>query len=278
MHRFYSNDCRVRYHILAQLAIGWTGALVLSAMAGAAAPDAATNSSGSAPNTAAKAGTQSSEDVLKWLKMSGSSKAEPKENPKPAAKETKEAVSKPTAVTVATPAAPPTPAAVPVVASVGAPVVAPVSTQAAPALAALAPPSITATTATPAASAPPPLTVASLGPAPIAELPPVATAIAPNGPTGPAALAPAAPTLRVLSREQPKFPNDAQNNGVTSGKVKALLHVAPDGSVSQVEIIEATPKRVFDRAVTNAALRWKFAPIAAAQTTEVSFSFTVDGQ
>ncbi len=94
---------------------------------------------------------------------------------------------------------------------------------------------------------------------------PVATAVTP-------ALS-VEPEVKVLSRAQPDFPREAENRGVTKGKVVARLYVGTDGVVTRVEIVEASPKRVFDSAVTTAAMRWKFSPMSVPNATEVTFNF-----
>ena len=82
-----------------------------------------------------------------------------------------------------------------------------------------------------------------------------------------------AATLTLLSQVQPEFPRDALRDGVTEGKVKAKLTIDAAGVVSDVAIVEATPPRVFNRAVTQALSRWKFNPGAEGRTfvTEISF-------
>ena len=68
---------------------------------------------------------------------------------------------------------------------------------------------------------------------------------------------------KAVSKEAPPFPSDALDEGITSGSVKARLSVAADGSVSKVDILEANPKGVFDKAVTRTLGRWKYEPGAA---------------
>ena len=122
--------------------------------------------------------------------------------------------------------------------------------------------------------------------------PPVTTPVAPavHTPTAPAVaaanvVASAAPTARptpsnevaatltVLSREQPEFPRNAMRAGVESGSVRAKLVINAAGGVSTVVIVEANPSRVFDRAVTEALLRWKFNPGAEGRTYETQINF-----
>jgi protein TonB len=65
---------------------------------------------------------------------------------------------------------------------------------------------------------------------------------------------------KVIKKVPPEFPNEAVKKGISAGSVKAKLTIEADGKVSGVEIVEAEPKRVFDRAVTQALMEWKFEP------------------
>ncbi|MDP1108495.1 TonB family protein, partial [Klebsiella pneumoniae] len=47
---------------------------------------------------------------------------------------------------------------------------------------------------------------------------------------------------------------------ISTGVVKAKLSIDANGSVTDVEILEAEPKRVFDRAVKAALMVWMFEP------------------
>jgi len=84
------------------------------------------------------------------------------------------------------------------------------------------------------------------------------------------------PVLKVVSSEQPKFPKTAGADGVTSGLVTAQVHIEPDGRVSKVDILKATPKKYFDKAVIAAALQWKYAPISKPMTATLEFNFKLD--
>jgi protein TonB len=45
------------------------------------------------------------------------------------------------------------------------------------------------------------------------------------------------------------------------------------GEVSRVEIIEANPRRVFDRAVVKTLSQWKFSPGSADRSMEIDVNF-----
>ena len=63
---------------------------------------------------------------------------------------------------------------------------------------------------------------------------------------------------KVVKKVPPEFPREAAQKGISTGSVKAKLTIEADGHVSDVEILEAEPKRVFDRAVKTALMEWKF--------------------
>lgn len=77
---------------------------------------------------------------------------------------------------------------------------------------------------------------------------------------------------KAISKDAPSFPSDALDEGITSGSVKVRISVAADGSVSKVDILEANPKGVFDKAVQRTLSRWKYEP-GAAETIETLISF-----
>ena len=62
-----------------------------------------------------------------------------------------------------------------------------------------------------------------------------------------------------LVRIAPRYPRKAAMAG-TEGWVKLSFTVTKEGSVKDVEVVEAKPRRVFDRAAKQAILKWKFKP------------------
>ncbi|MBC3860965.1 TonB family protein [Undibacterium jejuense] len=82
--------------------------------------------------------------------------------------------------------------------------------------------------------------------------------------------------LKTIASSQPKYPSTAARAGITEGKVSARIHIEPDGKVSQVEILNARPKRYFEQEVIATVSQWKYAPITKAQTTVLEFTFKLD--
>ncbi|AZU03248.1 TonB family protein [Glycocaulis alkaliphilus] len=79
-----------------------------------------------------------------------------------------------------------------------------------------------------------------------------------------------APALAMNERETvtvvaPEYPRGAERRNL-EGAVSVRYNVTPEGQVADVEIVEATPAGVFDRAVLRALEQWQYAP--ADETTE----------
>ncbi len=58
---------------------------------------------------------------------------------------------------------------------------------------------------------------------------------------------------------QPNYPRKEAMEG-TEGWVKFTFTIAPDGSPKDIQVVDANPKRVFDRAARKAIYKWKFKP------------------
>jgi protein TonB len=152
----------------------------------------------------------------------------------------------------------------------------PATTQAAPSPAATSPASSLPESAAPTSAAPAP-SAALTAPAQLASA-------TPSSPVHVASAAPAAAATRQdvpvklvpVSREAPEFPREAIAQGVESGTVKARLAIDAQGNVTGVDIIDASPRRVFDRAVRNALARWQFQPGSAGRSTTVDIAFRRD--
>ncbi|MDX2217827.1 MAG: energy transducer TonB [Burkholderiales bacterium] len=61
-----------------------------------------------------------------------------------------------------------------------------------------------------------------------------------------------------VTREPVEFPREAVKAGVDKGEVKVKVTIDATGNVTDVQIIEAKPPRVFDRAVRSSMAKWKF--------------------
>lgn len=76
-----------------------------------------------------------------------------------------------------------------------------------------------------------------------------------------------------VSRIDPEFPREAISAGADAGKVRAKMTIDASGEVSRVEIIEANPRRIFDRAVVKTLSQWKFSPGSDNRSMEIDVNF-----
>ena len=116
------------------------------------------------------------------------------------------------------------------------------------------------------------------------QAPTITTTTAPPPPkqvyTPPAPPAPPQPTVRkeykASHRVNPTYPRQAIQQGIANGRVIAHVVVAPNGTVTEVRIISATPPRVFDREVIRALSQWKFnpEPVGFIGEYEIEFKLT----
>ena len=79
---------------------------------------------------------------------------------------------------------------------------------------------------------------------------------------------------QLVSKVDPEFPREAVQAGADKGTVRARMTVDGSGEVVRVEILDAQPRRVFDRAVIKTLSQWKFNPGAAGRTVEIDVNFT----
>lgn len=78
--------------------------------------------------------------------------------------------------------------------------------------------------------------------------------------------------LVAISTPQPAYPPEAARAG-TSGEVVLSFTVNTDGSVSDIDIVSARPRGVFERSAQAAVRRWRFQPIGSPQQVTRTFSF-----
>ena len=62
-----------------------------------------------------------------------------------------------------------------------------------------------------------------------------------------------------LVQIRPAYPRSAKQARI-EGYVTMSVTIRPDGTVSDVEVIKAEPRRLFDKSAKSAMLRWKFRP------------------
>ena len=79
---------------------------------------------------------------------------------------------------------------------------------------------------------------------------------------------------QLVSKVDPEFPLEAIQAGADKGTVKARMTVDGSGEVVRVEILEAQPRRVFDRAVVKTLSQWRFNAGASGRTVEIDINFT----
>ena len=79
--------------------------------------------------------------------------------------------------------------------------------------------------------------------------------------------------LHPVSKVAPEFPREALLASVEKGRVKARLTLDASGEVTHVDIVEANPRRVFDRAVVRSLSQWRYERGADGRTVEVELDF-----
>ena len=77
----------------------------------------------------------------------------------------------------------------------------------------------------------------------------------------------------LVSKVEPEFPREAVQAGAERGQVKARMTLDGSGEVTRVEVLEANPRRVFDRAVVKTLSQWKFNPGNAGRSVEIDIEF-----
>jgi protein TonB len=85
--------------------------------------------------------------------------------------------------------------------------------------------------------------------------------------------APEAQGPRLITRVDPDFPREAVVAGVDQGNVRARMTLDASGNVTRVEVLDANPRRVFDRAVVRALSQWRYSDGAAGRTVDMEIAF-----
>jgi protein TonB len=63
-----------------------------------------------------------------------------------------------------------------------------------------------------------------------------------------------------LVRVEPQFPREAIIKGIDKGWVRVIFDLKSDGTVSNVRVVDSSPREVFDMAARRAILKWKYRP------------------
>ena len=85
-----------------------------------------------------------------------------------------------------------------------------------------------------------------------------------------------------LVRIAPRYPQKAARSGI-EGWVKLEIQITEAGTVENARVIDAEPKRIFNRAAKQAIIKWKFKPKlvdgkAVSRTATQIIEFNLDGQ
>ncbi|MCH1929992.1 TonB family protein [Shewanella sp. A25] len=62
-----------------------------------------------------------------------------------------------------------------------------------------------------------------------------------------------------LVQVEPRYPIEAAQNG-KEGYVIVSFDIRVDGTVSNAQVLDANPKRIFDKAAISAVMKWKYKP------------------
>ncbi len=76
-----------------------------------------------------------------------------------------------------------------------------------------------------------------------------------------------------VTKEPLEFPREAVRAGVEKGEVKVKVIIDAAGNVTDVQILDAKPPRIFDRAVRAGMAKWKFSAGDANRSYETIVEF-----
>jgi protein TonB len=125
--------------------------------------------------------------------------------------------------------------------------------------------------AAPAPATPPPAPAVAQPASPPPAPAPVASAPA-TPPPAAAAPRPTAASLRPISTPQPPYPREAARSRA-SGSVTVQFTVAADGSVTNIEVLRARPRGLFERSVEETVATWRFEAPGEPVTLTRTFDF-----
>ena len=123
-------------------------------------------------------------------------------------------------------------------------------------------------------------------PPPVTQSEPVIAAVTPTPPPAPPVIAPPPPPAPVakpairrgitpIAKVEPVYPREAIRADIRKGQVIARLQIDEKGNVTDVQIMESNPPRVFDREVIRALKLWKFSAEGEKFVGEVEVNFTL---
>ncbi len=80
-----------------------------------------------------------------------------------------------------------------------------------------------------------------------------------------------------LSKVKPKYPSRARRRGI-EGEVVVAFQVQANGRVKRnsIRVVSAKPKKIFNKAVVSAVLRWRFAPNAGGYQSTQKLVFALN--
>ncbi|WP_051282899.1 energy transducer TonB [Silanimonas lenta] len=122
----------------------------------------------------------------------------------------------------------------------------------------------------PAPATPPPAPTVAQPASPPPAPAPVAQPATP--PPAAAAPRPTAASLRPISTPQPPYPREAARSRA-SGSVTVQFTVAADGSVTNIEVLRARPRGLFERSVEETVATWRFEAPGEPVTLTRTFDF-----
>jgi TonB family protein len=130
-------------------------------------------------------------------------------------------------------------------------------------------------------SAPKPVSATNAASAPSPASLPAAPAPGSESNTDSQVLGPSATReARLVQKVAPEYPEEAERAGV-EGAVDLSFTVSPQGEVLDVEVIQAEPSSIFNRAATAAVRRWKYQPrtvngVPVASNVQLHLTFKLD--
>lgn len=80
----------------------------------------------------------------------------------------------------------------------------------------------------------------------------------------------------VSTSAMPGYPLKAYRDGYRHGRVVLGYTINADGTVGDVQVLDAFPVQVFTRTASNAVAAWRFAPTGTSERRTVEFRFAAE--